>query len=660
MLSALAPALLGLGVATAIPLLIHLLTRKKTTTIFFPAAAFLQQREAGRSRKKRLKEIMILLLRTLSIAAMVAAGAGLLWHGLLAGQQQPAVIIIDASASMRQRLASGGTAFDQARALARQLTDQFSQRAVRVILATQPPTILGSETVAALPSEIASLLSNSQAGFGDGDHATVMNKAVALLPQGGDIFFLSDLARNSLSGIDRGMIPAAIHIHAIDVGGGGDNVAINAISSNPGTIIAGRSFSLTAHVMSVGTQLEKKEQHVQVTFRIGHSVYTQSVKITPGTTALATVQTTIDDIGWVPVEVTMTHDDVLPDDNRRYGQLFIAPSMPIILASDRDRDDPAGVVRPLWAAIKAAGWDVRHSDAVGLAQLDDHVIGNGLIITAGIENSIASETMAKHLQQGGTWLQILSSDADARLVLPGIEPPGQYSERIDVSDQERGIMTIGQARIDHPLLSGFQGRESMLTDMGAWRYRLSPRPPANDATVLLAYADGTLALTERPVGLGRWLQWNCSPALADGNLGRGEALPLILEQLPLRMLAQRKNNLSADAGRTQSVNSELIGPDQRSVANVGGVVRLSVPGIYRKTGGEIIAAAIPTLESDLRQIDPQALGFAQTNRDKVLTEAISTPLWSWLLSAALIMLCVEMALMGGVRKIAATQRKITA
>jgi len=646
MFAALAPAALGLGILAVLPIVIHLLTRRRAGLRVFPAAELLARVEVGRSSRRRLREHATLALRTLAIVAAVLAFSGLMWRGGLLGNGTPAVIVLDASASMRQLTSAGGTAFDRARAAAGQLAARLSGNAVRLIIAGQPATVLGDATTGAPSGAIASALAEAQPGFGDGDPAGAIARAVALLPQGGDCYLISDLSRGSLAGIDPAALPPGVRLHVVDAGGGGDNRAVVGLACEPGVALAGRPVTVSARVANFSAASAR----LGVTLRVGTQVHLNQIELPAGGFATVSTTLTIDAIGAVAVEAELAGElpDALPADDRRAGRLQVMPGLPVVLASDADRDDPAGVVRPLLAALGAAGLEVRQSDRAGIAAEVIAGAGPSLLITAGLEPGVdVAARLGAHLNAGGAWLQVVASEADAALAIPGIEPPVRLGARQDVSDQERGLVTVAQARLDHALLTQFQGRESLLTAVGAWRFRLTPQLPAADAVPVWAYSDGTIALAERPAGAGRWLLLNCSPGAADGNLGRGEVLPLLIARLPAVLLPPRDERLGLDAGTDVAIDVAVEGPDGRGVAVVDGRVRLHHPGVYRLVGGNLLAAAVPGLESDLGQLDPQVLGLERRSADEALAATSSTPLWPWLLALVAIALTTELLLAGG-------------
>ncbi|MFL5519182.1 MAG: vWA domain-containing protein [Gemmatimonadales bacterium] len=93
-------ALAGLA-AAAIPLLLHLLTRREPPTVVFPAVRYLITTTREHQRRLKLQNLLLLLLRTLLLAALVLAAAGpVTARGGVAGHAPSAlVLVLDNSAS---------------------------------------------------------------------------------------------------------------------------------------------------------------------------------------------------------------------------------------------------------------------------------------------------------------------------------------------------------------------------------------------------------------------------------------------------------------------------------------------------------------------------------------------------------------------------------
>ncbi|MFL5582668.1 MAG: BatA domain-containing protein, partial [Gemmatimonadaceae bacterium] len=70
-----APLWLALGLAAAVPLLLHLMRRRIGTRVVFPAARYLERAEREHSRRLRLRNLLLMALRVLLVLAVAAAAA---------------------------------------------------------------------------------------------------------------------------------------------------------------------------------------------------------------------------------------------------------------------------------------------------------------------------------------------------------------------------------------------------------------------------------------------------------------------------------------------------------------------------------------------------------------------------------------------------------
>src|SRR5437762_3865001 len=115
--------LFGLA-AAAIPVLIHLFTRRKPREIRFPSLEFLAEVNQSEIRRLRIKQWLLLLLRTLAIAAIALAMARPAMRGsvgLKSGAATTVVALIDQSGSMGAAApggARGATLSSEARRVA--------------------------------------------------------------------------------------------------------------------------------------------------------------------------------------------------------------------------------------------------------------------------------------------------------------------------------------------------------------------------------------------------------------------------------------------------------------------------------------------------------------------------------------------------------------
>lgn len=99
--------LFGLG-AAAIPILIHLFTRRRPREVKFSSLEFLAEVHQSEIRRLKLKQWLLLLLRTLAIAALALAMARPAVQGGAGGQSSSTLVaLVDVSGSMQAAGADG-------------------------------------------------------------------------------------------------------------------------------------------------------------------------------------------------------------------------------------------------------------------------------------------------------------------------------------------------------------------------------------------------------------------------------------------------------------------------------------------------------------------------------------------------------------------------
>ncbi|HEX3134621.1 MAG TPA: hypothetical protein VHX44_13705, partial [Planctomycetota bacterium] len=315
---------------------------------------------------------------------------------------------------------------------------------------------------------------------------------------------------------------------------------------------------------------------------------------------------------------------------------------------------PAAVdspLRPLLASLGAAGLAPTVLPGARLANLAQSVDDLAVVMTVALGAPVSDgRALSAHLLAGGALLQVLVSDADAALggSLGGLDPPLLPLPPVDLSNRRHGLR-LGEMALDHPLLDGLRGREPLLRQIEALRYR--PATLGTVATRLLSWEDGSVALAERRIGAGRWLALAISPADRDSNLAALEVLPLITARLGQVLLPRSRDDCALACGTAVPSATPLQAADGRLIPVVDGACRMDEPGLYRSPG-RLVAAAIPALESDLRLVPP-ALGGERTQSGDgaaMIAAAVTRPIWHWLLVAALVLLVGESLLCGALRR----------
>ena len=157
------PAVLFGLIASAAPLLIHLLHRGTSRPVPFSNLAFLRRLQHSHMRRVRCRQWLVLALRTLAIACLVLAFARPAWRGSAGrwvGRSPPvcAVALLDQSCSTAQRRGAI-TAFAQLKRHVGELAEAFGSRDRLIVLpyARTPGAALAAASPAELRARVAAL-----------------------------------------------------------------------------------------------------------------------------------------------------------------------------------------------------------------------------------------------------------------------------------------------------------------------------------------------------------------------------------------------------------------------------------------------------------------------------------------------------------------------
>ena len=625
-----------------VPILIHFLSRRGTSNIAFPATRLLQKIERARRKRHWLRDAGVLILRMILLAAAVFALAGALWprqQGL--DQAQPFVVILDGSASMHHGR-GGVTAFTAGLAA---VSDIFNHNR------SQPGALLladGSGRRSHMePSvdhaAVRALLYQAEASFGHGTLAATLQEALAMLPNGGRVFVVTDRSSRSLTGVDSRNWPQHTQLQLVPVGTGGSNQAITAIACKPGRGTPGKALQVEITVQNFSDQ----EVSCGLLVHCGEQRFTTRLVLPPGGQQQQSHSLLFDQPGSYVVTAKLvdrgTVVDVLPADDERMGIIEIADRLEALVVGTDAPSNQRGAVRPLLAGAQAAGFQTYNRTAGGKTawpRVD-------LVMSAGLHRSDAS-FIRSHLDQGGAWLQFVHNGEDlayARGAVPGLAAPVQIRDLISVVDQGNGYLGLAGARLEHPVLQGFFGREVLLEQLEV--YRFCPSHVLGGSHALMTLADGSVALTEQRIGDGRWLLMSFSLAEESSNIARLDLLPLMATRLAGLVIPERKDHCALLCGSVQAtswIHDQGVTPAQ------AGQYALSWPGIYYSADEKesVLAAAIPGSESDVQLLDDEYLAALQMEQGAAQLAELhdQQPLWHWFLLLALIAMAAELLLLG--------------
>ncbi|MFQ5805166.1 MAG: BatA domain-containing protein, partial [Phycisphaerae bacterium] len=360
------PALLGgLGLA-ALPILIHLLSRRQFRRLAWGATRFLLEAEKENRRRVRFEQWLLVALRCLAVALLALLVARpFVQPGLVAsllgrrGQVQR-VVLIDDSASLAFR--TGNTQDfallrDAAERLLRWLHDGAAGDHVGVYLSSQPGEALvgGQRLTAATVEDLQARVRRLEPVNLSARPRRVLQTNAGDLGAAGkgapaDLYVLSDFQRSEWLALDSSgasvfeplsrLDPDALRVVLIATGTAArDNVAIlDAQLERPQTV-AGQPAVVNMTVANYsGEPLDNAQVRVEVD---GAPLPPVPVKaIAAGESRTVAVEVTFPDDGFAELAVRVDTIDGLPADNARRLALPVKGSLAVLLVDGQPATDP--------------------------------------------------------------------------------------------------------------------------------------------------------------------------------------------------------------------------------------------------------------------------------------------------------------------------------
>lgn len=673
-MSFLAPLfLLGLA-ALAIPVLLHLVQRERKRVVEFPSLMFLRKIPYQSVRRRRIQHWWLLFLRLAALLLIVAAFARPFLRGgdvsaAAATGARELVILLDHSYSMGY-----GDRWDRARRAAREAVQGLSaeDRGTLVLFATGAQIeVRASADRGPLISAIdAARVGSGATKFGPALKLAQSVLAESRLPRR-EVLLISDFQKIGWNQDEGVHLPEGTTLTPVPIADAKtSNLTLSSVNLQR-TVFSGQErVIVTAGLVNRG---ETNVDGVEVSLELeGRAIQTERVAVEKGGGA-ATVT-------FAPFTLTASHTrgsvrsaaDALVADNVLHFVVSPGEKIPVLVVErgNAARDASLYLTRAL-AIGSSPIFDVTVTtlDRVGGGDFE----GRRMVVLndVPIAQVALAERIAKFVRDGGGLLFVAGErgawPAGAADVLPGA-----FGATIDGASG-RGA-ALGVIDYSHPIFEPFKAPRS--GDFSAPRFfRYRSLTPAEGATVLARFDDGTVALAERKVDKGRVLVWTSTldtfwndltikPVFLPFVHRVARHLTAFVETPPWRTVGQvvepeavrtPGRKAAARVAVTPSGAQVRLGEDNRTE-----VVELFEQGFYEiRTQGATaqrppaIAANVDVGESDLTPVDPQELVAAIAGRggttaaggaDVTLTAAQTErrqSLWWYLLVAGVLLLGIE-------------------
>jgi hypothetical protein len=667
--------LFGLG-AAAIPVLIHLFTRRKPREVPFPSLEFLSEVNQSEIRRLRLKQWLLLLLRTLAVALLAMAMARPSMQGGARGGSAASTLValVDVSGSMGAPDADG-----------RPLT-ATARRVVESLLATLGPAdelLLVPYDRAPQPlsdaplADAARLRAGAQAlapGASATDHAAALSLAARALARSRalnrELFWVSDFQRTGFGG--RGfelpsgpwrtsrvyLVPLAPRSRANAALSGAALAPAADAGAAPALEVIAESFDAVDGGSPQDFALEARELAPP-----GGSAATE-LSLGRGFVSLAArgEGRTLVPLARLPEgggEVLLP-DDALALDNRRVFAAGRAGTLRVVVRED---GAPSTLRLALEAGSPASGLVVRAVDAAALAGgvgdadlivvgdverlgpaelqtvLDFHRAGGGLLLVPGARADLAA------------WNELLGTLKAGTLGNEDAAPPG-------------ASWRLLRAVAGHAILDGFPARPGEPLTQARFA-RVPGLRAAPGARVLLRFDERHAALLEsgRAIVLATPLDLARSDFALSGAflplihqaarvLARGTAAPSLFPGDTWSAPASAEWRLEDETGREVPVRVESASGAPRAVsaplersglyrAYAGGQLRASFAVNPDPREGDLAPLAEATLSAAFPQGRVRLVRLGDDLAARIREARFGRELWPEFVIAALLLLVAE-------------------
>jgi outer membrane protein assembly factor BamB len=378
------PALAIAGlIATAAPILIHILNKRRFKRVDWAAMEFLRRAYKVRRRRVKLEELLLLALRCLIVALFGAALAQPFFNqgtaaGALGDARTDRIIVLDDSLSMKARSGVSSPS-EEAQKLLRnwisELATSDSADSITLLLASRPsePLFNGAPLTEDVTSQILEELKDLQTHAGGADLPGALVEVERILTGGTakavnqTVYVITDMrakdwASTSQPGMDATLLESMQRIsdkangaYVIDLAGEPRaNLVIEDIAPSDVALVAGTTTRFSVIVRNYSAR-EAKGVQLSLTAGTGAPQTAEVEAIPAGGTGAATFSVTLPELAETPdrdelpslpplpltAKISTPADglnDALPDDDARYFPARLSAGIRVLVVDG----DPSG------------------------------------------------------------------------------------------------------------------------------------------------------------------------------------------------------------------------------------------------------------------------------------------------------------------------------
>lgn len=593
----LAPILLAFTALGAVPVIIHLLTRRRFRVVTWAAMDFLLATVRRSQRRVQFRDLVLMLLRAAALVLLAVAAArptvlGGVLRAFAGGAEVSAVVVLDDSMSM-QHATAGGSRFEAARRMAAEAVESLPAGSAAAVLASDV-----ARDVVGEPSHdlafVAGQTRQATAGDGGTDLAAGLRRAWEVLKRRPgaerEVYLATDMQAVGWPAADNADFRRLLdemnaakprpRLVVLDAGDGRvTNVSLEALRCSDELATAGETVRVDATVRRRGPDAGREVTVECYLAEGGREDRLIGARVVGRGDERAGVRFDITCRTAGPARVTLkAAADALPADNAARAVIDVVDRLAVLVVDGAEAD--AGEAEFLRAALAAAGEDAAGRiapEVAGRYQLPGLAPEKYPVVVLSDVAELPADwarRLARHVREGAGLIVFAGQRTNgaayaealgADLLPAQIGPP--------LPSDEAAPVRLATAVLEHPLVRFFDAPDLRhYLAAPAFRTRRALLPAAGDGAsrpqVVLSFEDGRPAAMERAAGRGRVLVFGF-------DAGRGWSdLPLHPAWLMLVRRAVQHVAYADRHRRTVQVNEPLVAAVPVSRASAGAEVVL--------------------------------------------------------------------------------------
>jgi hypothetical protein len=563
--------------AAAVPVIIHLWSRRRYREVPWAAMQYLLAAFRRRRRRLLVEQWLLLALRTLVIALVVLAVAepyvqqrGMAVSG---GLRTHRLLILDTSYSMAYRRDTQSR-LERAQQIATEIVSRSAAGDAFTLLSMAVPPRVLVATPAFEPRQFTAEIAQVQLAHSTADLPATLRAALQLVQtvrreqprlEHHAVYLLSDLSRvgwdtGAKSAETRGLaarLAELAELNVVDVGqSAAENTAVTGLRLAEPMPLLGRTMALHVRLKHFGrTPQSRRTLELLVD---GRRVQQQRLDLPPGQEIEARFSHVFETPGDHQLEARL-EPDRLDLDNHRWLALPVREAVRVLCINGRPSGEPLGgaadFLRLALSPTEGPQAVVRAEIAAEGALLERDLAPYQVVCLCNVAQFTPSEAkvLDAYLAGGGSLVFFLGD----RVL------PDGYNRQLTAAGGGLAILpasigplqTQAQLRLDplgyrHPVLAAFRGRErsGLLTTPVTRHFRLVlPTPPR--AQTVLALPNGDALIVEGPAGRGRVVLVATSADAAWSGLPASPAFVPLVQELLGYLVRGEQNERNVEVGQ---------------------------------------------------------------------------------------------------------------